>query len=173
MCWPSTWSRELSASWLGYSAAMYSCELQIIRSMAFLPNKNIYVHMSKIFTTISTRDRPGLSSLLFVGGCEHGLLLERGPGASEEGDHQLRLLVHHVGGQELPEVLLQLILPPVQKQSETIYIVGNAAQFLIVTNLTQTVIRNLVDILCSISILAQSVSRAAVLASSPCRDLTR
>ena len=76
--------------------------------------------MSKIFTTISTRYRPGLSSLLLVGGCEHGLLLERGPGAGEEGDHQLRLLVHHVGGQELPEVLLQLILPPVQKQSETI-----------------------------------------------------
>ena len=69
---------------------------------------------------LSTRDRPGLSSLLLVGGGEHGLLLERGPGAGEEGDHQLRLLVHHVGGQELPEVLLQFLLPPVQKQSDTI-----------------------------------------------------
>ena len=78
--------------------------------------------MSKIFTTISTRYRPGLSSLLLVGGCEHGLLLERGPCAGEEGDHQLRLLVHHVGGQELPEVLLQLILPSVQKQSESIFL---------------------------------------------------
>ena len=117
MCCPRTWSRELSASWLGYSAAMYSCELQIIRSMAFLSKKKYFFASQKY---LSTRDRPGLSSLLLVGGGEHGLLLERGPGAGEEGDHQLRLLVHHVGGQELPEVLLQFLLPPVQKQSDTI-----------------------------------------------------
>ena len=39
--------------------------------------------------------------------------------------------------------------------------------------LTQTVIRNLVDILCSFSILPVRLSRVARLDKSPCLDLTR
>ena len=40
---------------------------------------------------------PGLSPLLLIGSCKHWLLFQSRPDPVEEGHHQLRLLVHHIG----------------------------------------------------------------------------
>ena len=62
--------------------------------------------------TMTSPFLPSLSPLFVVGGRKHRFLLEPRPHLVEELHHQLRLLVHHVGGGELGRQQLQFVVSP-------------------------------------------------------------